>query len=748
MLSLFRKWMISIATGAFLLTFLLSYFLLDIQAKDNAQKEMIVTLNYLKQKIARREFNTQNLQAYFKKNLQEKADVFAMFRAAHPEWMTKKLLENYIARSGVDQISILDESGNYISSYPDKLTGNKQDNTTVERIADLDDLGLAVQYLPASELILERFQTPARQLVGVSVKDEILGTIQLGQDIDKYNRMLSSEGITTIAEFLKVGYMGSILIIRNGRVSSSNIEDIIGKTLREIDFHIPSLKDDFIQFNAFFRGEAYFCMAVRYQQYELVAIYPETELYLRRKNILKWGIPLYLLLFLLIYLAVVTLLKLLVLKSIIKINKSLKKITSGDLDEHASVTTTPEFKELSTMINKTVDSLKTEINKTAQSMKQELFLAQEVQFSALPKTFPPFPFRTEFDLFASLHAAKEVSGDFFDFFTLESDSSKLVFLIADVAGKGIPASLFMMSARALIKRYAREGYSIDDLLKKVNNALCEDNETAMFLTMLIGVLDIETGFLKYANAGHDWPYIQSGDGDFREIALDSGYPLGIKQNAVFDVHEVWLKYGDTFFAYTDGVTEAERIDDELYGNDRLLAALNKNKNETLQNLVYGVNADIIDFTKGAQQSDDITMLCLRYQGEQKTVSADIENEEEILEFFFDIFTKNDCPEEIQNELAVILDEVFTNIVHYAYPEQKGDITVFCSVGGYPKRIKMQFIDSGIPFNPLNNVEGNLEAPAHQRQVGHLGIFLVKQLADETAYEYRDGKNILTLFKNL
>ena len=671
MLFLFRKWMFSIATGAFLVTFMLSYVFLGTQAEYFAKKQMEVTLNYLKQKISRREFNTKNLQNYYKTNLTEKARVFAFFKKQYPGLLTPAFLKRYIKISGVDQISVLDKQDNYTFSYPLE-TQDKKIATAIEEKTFEN---------------LEYFTINSQQFVGVSVPTDA-GIIQIGQHIEKYRQMLKSENISTIAEFLKIGYAGNILIIKDGIIISSNIEKIIGKTLEDIELTLPQINDKYVFFKTVFDKESVFAIITKHNQYVLMGIYPEKELFLRRKNILKWGIPLYLILFLILYLFIVLLLKKLVIKSIQNINDSLSKITAGDLNECVNVTITPEFVNLSSMINSTVNSLKKEIAKTSKSFKQELRFAKEVQFAALPKVFPPFPAQTEFDIFASLHPAKEVSGDFFDFFTIQFNASKLIFF------------------------------------------------------------EIDTGILTYVNAGHDLPYFQKQGGPFEELKIESNLPLGVMPDTTFKEHKISLKYGDSIFIYTDGVTDAEDNNKNMYGKNQLKKILNQNSGKTVRDIIKNINENIFGFIKNTAQFDDITMLCLRNQGESKTVPAKIEYEEEIAEFFNSILEKNGCPEEIQNELGIVIDEIFTNIVNYAYPEKAGKITAFCSVGGYPKTIKIQFIDYGIPFNPLNSLEENLDAPVYKREEWHLGIFLVKNLVDQANYEYKKNKNILTLFKKL
>jgi len=297
MLFLFRKWMFSIAAGAFFVTFMLSYVLLGTQAEYFAKKQMEVTLNYLKQKIFRREFNTKNLQNYYETDLIEKARVFAFFKEKYSDLLTPAFLENYTKVSGVDQISILDKQNNYVFSYPYEAQHKK-----ISSVIKTKD-----------KINLEYFQIHSQQFVGVSVPTNI-GIIQIGQNVEKYDKMLKSENLSTIAEFLKIGYAGNILIIKDDIIISSDIEEIIGKTLQDVNLTLPQFSDKYTFFKTTFNKNPVLAIITKYHQYILMGISSEEELFTRRKNILKWGIPLYLMLFLILYVFIVLLLKNLSLK--------------------------------------------------------------------------------------------------------------------------------------------------------------------------------------------------------------------------------------------------------------------------------------------------------------------------------------------------------------------------------------------------------------------------------------------------
>ena len=251
-------------------------------------------------------------------------------------------------------------------------------------------------------------------------------------------------------------------------------------------------------------------------------------------------------------------------------------------------------------------------HETATRMGAELSMATDIQASQLPRLFPAFPNRSEFDVFASMTPAKEVGGDFYDFFLIDDDHIGL--MMADVSGKGVPAALFMMVARVLIKSHLQNGESVGEALENVNDQLCEGNEAGLFVTVWAAVIQISTGKGTAANAGHEHPVIRRAGGEYELVCYRHSPAVATLEGIPYKEHSFELCPGDSLFVYTDGVAEATDAKNELFGTDRMLRALNRNPDaipeEVLSNVMDGIN----EFVAGAEQFDDITMLCMKYNG--------------------------------------------------------------------------------------------------------------------------------------
>ncbi len=252
------------------------------------------------------------------------------------------------------------------------------------------------------------------------------------------------------------------------------------------------------------------------------------------------------------------------------------------------------------------------INEEKQRVDTELQLATGIQSHMLPSTFPAFPEHDEFDVYATMDPAREVGGDFYDFFMI--DPTHVAVVMADVSGKGVPAALFMAITKTLIKSNAKSDSLPETVFEKTNRILCDGNESGYFVTAWIGVLDTQSGKLVYCNAGHNPPLLKSGDGDFIFLKAPAGLVLGVVDDFTYQHHEITMGKNDRLFLYTDGVTEAKDPERKLYGNDRLLDYMNKNGCAGLEKVLKGLREDIDSFANGAEQSDDITMLMLEYRG--------------------------------------------------------------------------------------------------------------------------------------
>ena len=258
-----------------------------------------------------------------------------------------------------------------------------------------------------------------------------------------------------------------------------------------------------------------------------------------------------------------------------------------------------------------------EREKTLASTEMELGVATKIQANMLPNKFPFMPERKEMELYASMTPAKEVGGDFYDFFMVDDDH--LALIIADVSGKGIPAALFMMESKIRIKNHVMSGKSPGEALRAVNDQICENNTEQMFVTVWLGVLDLKDGSLITANAGHEYPIIKTPEGDFELQKTKHSFVVGGMQGMKYKETEITLEPDSKIFVYTDGVPEAENRAQEQYGCDRLLKVLNKNKDAKPDELLEAVGADVKRFTQNEPQFDDLTMLCVHYKGNNERI---------------------------------------------------------------------------------------------------------------------------------
>ena len=250
--------------------------------------------------------------------------------------------------------------------------------------------------------------------------------------------------------------------------------------------------------------------------------------------------------------------------------------------------------------------------KAQERIVQELSTARQIQRSVLPHIFPPFPDRREIDLFASMDPARDVGGDFYDFFFVDEDHLCLV--IADVSGKGIPAALFMMFAKRIIEDYAGAEYGVGRILEKTNDVLCDNNQAEMFVTVWLGILEISTGRVTAANAGHEYPAIGKKGGGFELFKDKHGFVIGGMEGIRYREYVLQLNPGDKLFVYTDGVPEATAASGEMFGAERMTAALNACSDGSPSEILRTVRSAVDDFVGDAEQFDDLTMMCLEYKG--------------------------------------------------------------------------------------------------------------------------------------
>ncbi|MBO4212522.1 MAG: SpoIIE family protein phosphatase, partial [Clostridia bacterium] len=417
------------------------------------------------------------------------------------------------------------------------------------------------------------------------------GFIQVGLTVDEYSYLLSSQGqyATTNRRIGEVGYL--LVCDENLDIINSYHNEYTGKNLSDAGIVIDNEKEyayENVMCDVF--GTPSYVTINEESGIYIIGVYSVNEAITSVNTMLVASLILEFIVFSVLLVTLIILLRKLIVNNIVKVNNSLAEITDGNLDERIEVRDTYEFDTLSTDINETVDKLKGYIAEAAARIDADLAIAKAIQTSVLPSVFPPYPDRKEFELFASMHAAKEVGGDFYDFFLLGEDT--LGFLIADVSGKSIPGAMFMMTSRAVIKGFAERGLSPAETFTAANVQLCGGNDAEMFLTAWLGYLDLKTGQIKVANAGHNPPVLIR-DGKASFINLKHGFVLAAMDAVRYKEQTVELKKGDIIFLYTDGVTEAMNGNNELYGESRLIELLSFGENAPAATDENGVAGAVI-----------------------------------------------------------------------------------------------------------------------------------------------------------
>ena len=388
-------------------------------------------------------------------------------------------------------------------------------------------------------------------------------------------------------------------------------------------------------------------------------------------------------------------------------------------------------------------------------IEAELSLATRIQADFLPNIFPAFPDRQDFDIYASMCPAKEVGGDFYDFFLV--DDEHLAMVIADVSGKGVPAALFMMISKILVKNHIMSGLTPGQTLGLFNRQICGNNREQMFITLWLGVLDLTTGRIVAANAGHEYPVLKKPDGDFTLARDAHGFVVGGMDGMEYSDYELQLDPGAKLFLYTDGVPEAMNGNGTLFGIERMVQVLRQVQDGTPEQILKAVDAAVSDYAADAPQFDDLTMLCLHYLGRKEkgerivkelTMLATLENIVAVTDFINAELEKLDCPLKVQMQIDVAVDELFGNIARYAYDPDTGPATVRVEVEPDPMTVYITFIDHGKPYDPLSTRMPDVSASVEDRPIGGLGIFLVRKTMDDITYEYKNGQNILRIKKKM
>ena len=378
-------------------------------------------------------------------------------------------------------------------------------------------------------------------------------------------------------------------------------------------------------------------------------------------------------------------------------------------------------------------------NYQKERMMNELEIAQTIQRAMLPKVFPPFADRLDLNIYGMVDPAKEIGGDLYDFYVRHD---KLFFCVGDVSGKGVPASLVMATIRSLFRSVTAHEEHAHLIATQINDTLAEQNDQNMFVTLFVGVLDLTNGHLHYCNAGHNAPLLNG-----EMLTVLPNLPIGVLTGFEYQSQEIDLHPSDLLFLYTDGLTEAENTRHELFGESRMLEEVKKMLALRPRQIVDAMRAKVASFAGDAQQSDDLTMLAIRFQLPAIVMRNDIQQIPTLAEWVDGL----NVPAEFNMPINLALEEAVSNVMLYAYPDRT-DGKVFVEYLEVPTEQGRQMIftisDSGIPFDPTQKSEADITLSAEERAIGGLGIHLVRQLMDQIIYERIDDKNILTLIKKL
>lgn len=526
-------------------------------------------------------------------------------------------------------------------------------------------------------------------------------------------------------------------------------DTLLGASLKKIPWYQKNLKGiSSLKYN----GQKYF-INVKELGHGLVFIMniPEEELLQPIKKIRLWMI-----LFLLSAVLVTVLTSYLILER--NINRPIKSLThtaqllgKGNLNAKNDLKKPAEFAHLAQTFNQMGQNLKNYIDHVNTLMKEkerietELDVARKIQNDFLPSFF--YPDVKEFDIFATMNPARDVGGDFYDFFFVSL--TQFVFLIADVSGKGMPAALFMMTVKTTIENMFNDREKASRLISKINRKIQENNKNGFFVTAFIGIADLETGKVTFINCGHNLPLLYREGKTFEYLKTETNIALGAVDDFEYQVTETLLNKGDVIFLYTDGLTEALSEKEGFYGEERLLKCLNNIKTHEPKNMLEGVRENIKSFVQNTPQSDDLTMLALKYNGSHEkenkrhiTLLAKIEKYDIFSKWLNNAATAFKLSQETTQRLNLVAEECFVNVASYAYVNSSGYVDI--SLIKKENQVILKLIDGGLKFNPLAKPDPDVSLSLEERKTGGLGIFLVKQMTDIVSYRYFKGKNILTL----
>ena len=655
---------------------------------------------------------------------------------------TDKLLVQLASELNVSEVHVVDEDGIIVSSSDKRYVGfDMHSGDQARAFLDLLPHGRSSYYVqnyrPSSI-----DENESRKYAGVRIED---GFIQVGYDGEHFIADVSEKIRFSVAN-RHVGHAGFIVVLtEDGTLVGTRSDVRINESVAEHLLADAEKGNEGNLYRTALRSTDYYAICRTVEGFRAIALLPVEEATQNRDLSVLIVSFMEVIVFAALFAAVYILIRRVVVSSIWQVNGTLGKITSGDLEAKVDVRKSTEFSSLSDDINATVGALRDAIAAESARIERDLATAKAIQESALPRTFPPFPDIDAFDLYASMKAAREVGGDFYDFFLV--DDHTLGFLIADVSGKGIPASLFMMAAKSELSNYITSGMDLAEAVHSANRNLCKGNDAGMFVTVWAAKLDYDTGELTFVNAGHNPPLLRH-QGAWQWLKQKGGLFLGTFETAKYRTSTITLEPGDELLLYTDGVNEAFNADGEEYGNDRLEAFLAAHTNMHPHILVGSLREEVHNWSAGTEQSDDITMLCLEFGAPPEvsgsiTVPATREGLAELLHGMHYELSQVGCPAHVQRQIDLTVEELFANAVQHGYAGKVKDARIQLEYiyNARPDSIVMSITDWSPEFNPLK-----YEHTSEEDDLAGVGIALAIKDMDDFAYVRDEDRNVIAFRK--
>ena len=725
----FQRWLLVLIVTAYFVTNLFTFVLQQGMSQVETNSVITLTLDDVHKDIT--DASDKNL--------------LKLAETVRTEYTENKDLTAIAEKYDVSEVNLIDENFVIVASNVAEYVG--YDMSSGEQSNEFK-----VLLQGETEFVQEYRQTSynegfMRKYGGVTLDEG--GFIQIGYDSEHFHKDISSY-IVDATKNRHVGKIGFVAICDEEFNIVSDNEEYNGKGIKKIGISLDTKNmSEKAVYECEVLGKPYLFGFTAAEGFYILGAMPTDEAMFMRDASLYTSTFMQILIFATLFVFIYFLIKRVIINNLRKVNSSLAEITDGNLNVTVDVRSNAEFASLSDDINSTVKTLKDYIKEAAARIDKELEYAKQIQLSALPTNFPE---HEDYGIFAQMIAAKEVGGDFYDFYKLNDNTA--VFLVADVSGKGIPAAMFMMTAKTIIKDLAERGLEVNEVLTEANEKLCENNESGMFVTVWMGVLDLTTGNLKYANAGHNPPLLLHENGDFEFLRTRAGFVLGGMDGVNYRINEIILSAGDRIFLYTDGVTEATNTEGELYGEERLMEFMNKNCSTEAQRLLKELKENIDGFVGGAPQFDDITMLMLDYKKSnavntcERVFPAKENALSDVIGFVEETLDGIGCPMKTATALCVAIEEVFVNVARYAYGGNEGDVKLQIDLSEKDITVIFRISDKGVPFNPLKKPDPDITLTAEEREIGGLGIFITKKTMDNVSYAYENGENILTMTKKI